>query len=154
MATEIKRPSSIINSRTPIIVKQKSIITFEEPSYQEIDWGNNYSERFSGRRRMRRCIAKKVLERSNASRNNDRILDLECMKTEFNEIKISNNKNQVIIIIPKSLLKKLPPLEDYKRARQALNQEGIGLPTDENVIRRRRRYDHTIKSYFRGNKDE
>jgi len=117
---------------------------------EEIDWGDDSLEieEFEKFKRKKKVIVEKVLKKWEKTTNNDRILDFECLRVEFPEIKIYSDKQIITIKIPKKLMKFIPSAESYRRIRQELNSEGKYLPTNPEVRVRRGRQERVIKRYY------
>lgn len=134
--------------------REIEIETFTDPTIKHIDWGDNYIEEFERSMKKRKAIVERVLKQSSASTNNDFILQLHCLECEFDEVNIDSSGKNIIISIPKFLLKQIPSPESYTRARRLVNKNGIGMPTDERVSNRRKSKERAIKKYFGGIKNE
>ena len=85
-------------------------------------------------------------------RDNDRFLDLEALRTEFPEIKVTSSKENLIYKIPKKLLKFLPSPESYSRIRRKLNEKGEFLSENPNVIERRKKREKAYRKFFQKRK--
>jgi len=122
---------------------------------EEIDWGDDSIEleEFDKYKKLKKITVERVLKKWEKARNNDRVLDFECLRVEFPEIKIESEGKDIKIMIPKRIMKILPSFESYRRIRQELNSEGKYLPTNEAVKIRRGRQERIIKKYYGMRKD-
>ena len=133
-------------SKTQLEIEKKQPLINEE-----IDWGDDTLEieEFAKNTELKKILVEKVLTRWTKTTNNDRLLDLECLRAEYpDDISITTDDKTIYIKIPKKLMKFLPPPESYRRQRQAIQSSGKCLPTDEKVRMRRKRLFRIIKKYY------
>jgi len=136
-------------------VISRPIETYHQRIIPEVWWGDSITEAFERNLRIRKEIVRRALERSQSATNNDFILQLECIRDEFKDISIINDKNgDIIIRIPQKILSKIPNPETWSRARRKLNKEGIGLPTNPFVIEMRSKKEKAIRQYFGRKNDQ
>lgn len=135
----------------------KNIEKEEKKEYIPIYYGEDEEliEDFSQDHKKRKLITKDILEGWKPSRNNDRLLDWECLRMEFPEIELTSGSENIIFKIPRKLIKFLPSPESYTRARRSLIQHTKNIeelknlvPTDERVIIRRSKRERVIRDYF------
>lgn len=114
------------------------------------DWGDyeDLIEDFEISLKKRQKACETVLSNFDRARDNDRIMDWECLRAEFPEIKISSDRDNVFIKIPKRIIKKLPSPESYTRVRRKLNSKGLFLPIAYSTMVRRMRRQIAIRKYF------
>lgn len=136
---------SLEASKTPEQIEEQKPLRNEE-----VDWGDDSyeMEEFERLTQKKMILVEKVLNRWDKATNSDRIMDFECLRAEFPEIEIEHEGSEIVITIPKKLMRHLPSPSTYFRCRQLLNQEGKCLPTDENVQMRRKRKQRVAKRYF------
>lgn len=117
---------------------------------EEVDWGDDSfeMEEFAKLNNKKMILVEKVLNRWEKATNSYRIMDFECLRAEFPEIDIEAEGSEIVITIPKKLMRHLPSPSTYFRCRQLLNAEGKCLPTDENVSIRRKRKNRVTRRYF------
>ena len=106
-------------------------------------------------------IVQHVLEGYELARNNDTVMELECLRTEFPCIEVTSGKDNIIFKFPRKWLRAilLTPFEDYRRCRQKLIADAIEigdkekldllLPTDPEVRERRIKKQKVLREYFR-----
>ncbi|MCK9370170.1 hypothetical protein M0R04_09720 [Candidatus Dojkabacteria bacterium] len=123
--------------------------TFEKRFIEPVDYGTECAESYEPSVRVRRFIVEEVLSSLPYTTNNDALLYLECLRAEFKDIAITSSKTDVLIHIPKSLIKHLPTPETFTRIRRKLNAEGVGLPTDEWVLQHRMKREKVLREYYK-----
>lgn len=118
------------------------------------DWGldEDITEYFEEIQKRRKAIAEEVLSVFDKSRENDRILDWECLRAEFPTIKISSDKDTILLSIPKRIIKFLPSPETYTRVRRKFNHNGQYLPTSYATIVRRLKRQKAMRQYYASEK--
>ncbi len=131
-----------------IIVESKEIETYEEKELPKIDWGKNVIEDFEKSFRIRKDVVKKVLDKSDSSRNNDFIMFIECLREEF-DVRVTSGKDNFHIVIPREIIMKIPSPESYTRLRRKLNALGLLLPTNPNVLYARSLREKAIRQYVK-----
>lgn len=129
-----------------IIVKSKEIETYQEKELSKIDWGNieDFKESF----RIRKDVVKKVLNKSDSSRNNDFIMFIECLREEF-DVRVTSGKDNFHIVIPREIIMKIPSPESYTRQRRKFNALGLWLPTNPNVLYVRSLKEKAMRKYLK-----
>lgn len=113
---------------------------------------------FSESHKKRQLITKEVLLNWDKPRNNYRILDFECLRTEFPQIKFNSGIKNLVIHIPFNLIRRLPSPESYTRASRSLILSAYKskdnellkqlLPTEKSIILKRSKREIAIKKYF------
>ena len=138
----------IVHTQTETIVRQGfGYLPFD-------DWGldEDITEYFEEIQKKRKRIAEEVLSIFDKSRENDRILDWECLRAEFPTIKISSDKDTILLSIPKRLIKFLPSPETYTRVRRKFNHDGKYLPVSYATIIRRLKKQKAMRQYYASEK--
>jgi hypothetical protein len=88
-------------------------------------------------------LVEKVLREHEEARNNDFYLVYLCLK------ELLKPKGIYLPYIPYKYLKEFSGItETITRARRALNEQGLYLPTDPEVVQKRRRKQNVLKNYF------
>jgi hypothetical protein len=114
------------------------------------DWGDyqDLIEEYEVSLKKRQKACEMVLSNFDRARDNDRIMDWECLRAEFPDIKISSDRDNVFLVIPKRIIKFLPSPESYTRVRRKLNAAGKFLPISYSTMVRRMRRQKAIRKYF------
>jgi hypothetical protein len=136
---------------TEIKAKPKEVIVGSGWSYLPFeDWGNfqDILEEYAISMKKRQIACETVLSNFGKSRDNDRILDWECLRAEFPDILISSDRDNIFLTIPKKIIKYLPSPESYTRVRRKLNAKGLFLPESYSTIVRRMKRQKAIRQYF------
>jgi len=147
-SVEKEEKRKIQKTNRSIEIKAKPLETFLEKPIKKINWDSEVEE-FGKSFKRKKFIVEKVLRNSNAATNNDTILYLQCLENEFSDIDIEENSESIKITIPKGRIRFLTSPESYTRARRKLNEEGIGMPTNPEVIKKRSKREKAIREYFR-----
>lgn len=115
----------------------------------EIDWGDDSFEieEFARSQKRIKVLVKNILEFSEEARGDDFILFLECIRLQYPNIEVYNEKGDIKITIPRHLIKFLKP-ESYRRWRQKFNANNEYLPSSP-VILKRRYKEKVYKKFFR-----
>ena len=82
-----------------------------------------------------------ILEKFPFTRNSDELLYLMLIKIYYPDILKKLGVAALHKWIPEKLAEELPKFETISRIRRKLNEQGLYLPTDPEVLRRRRRAD-------------
>jgi len=96
---------------------------------------------------MYKRLVREVLENYEPATNNDLILYLEVLRV-LKKIFVEDKGDYVKITIRKSDIAYIPQSESITRARRSLNQRGICLPTDEEVLIRRSTRCKAMRKYM------
>ena len=96
-------------------------------------------------------VVKQVLEGWSPSTNNDTFLYFEVLRA-LGLIEVTSGKDNYIFKIKRENIKYLPCPETIRRSRQSLNSKGLCLPTNPEVLDRRKRREVAVRKYFQENK--
>jgi hypothetical protein len=83
-----------------------------------------------------KIVVREVLENWKPATNNDLLLYLEVLRV-LGKCRIEESENSLRITISKDNIPFMPQSESITRARRALNEKGLCLPTDEEVLEHR-----------------
>jgi len=121
---------------------------------EKIDWGNEIAvEDFEKSHKKYKLIIKEILESYDKATNSDFVLCFEFWNLmDMIKVTESRDRKEVIIRIKKDKVPYIVVPESIRRARQALNAEGIGLSSNPIVLERRKRRCKIIKDYFHNQK--
>lgn len=116
-------------------------------------------EEYKENQKRKKLLVQEVLEGWDLCRNNDRILDIECLRTEFQDIQVTSGKDNIVIRIPRKLILSLPSPEAYTRIRRSLilsaikeddmSKVGRLIPTNLNILNRRLKREKVLREYFK-----
>jgi len=87
-----------------------------------------------------------ILEKFPFTRNSDELLYLMLIKIYYPDVLRKLGVAALHEWIPEKLAEELPKFETISRIRRKLNERGLYLPTDPEVLRRRRRGEEVWRS--------
>jgi len=121
---------------------------------------NNELKELKENLKKKKKIVKEVLTKWSPSRNNYRLLDFECLRTEFEDIVLTSSEKYIIFKIPKEIVPFLTSPETYARVSRSLISEAIKkedielinqlIPTNKAVLERRMKREILLRKYFGG----
>ena len=116
----------------------------------EIDYGEDTHEieELNENIKKTKFLVKEILTGWDKSTNNDVLLYFEFLRTKYPEIIVTSSSDFVIFKFPKKLVKYFNSPESVTRARRILNNQGIGLPTNPLVFKRRMKRQKLMRRYF------
>ena len=126
-------------------VKSKEIETYQKRQLSKIEWGE-VTEEFERSQKIKKIIVERALEYE-ASRNNDFILFIECIRDEF-DIQVTSGKDNFHIVIPRKIVMKIPSPESYTRIRRKFNEVEKYMATNPNVILARSKNEKVMREYM------
>ena len=136
----------ITDAKNTIKIGSKEIETYQEKELPKIDWGEDITEDFEKSFRVRNEVVKRVLDKSDSSKNNDFIMVIECLREEF-DVRVTSGKDNFHIVIPREIIMKIPSPESYTRPRRKFQASGLWLPTNPNVLYARSRKERAMRKY-------
>lgn len=146
-----KKLTKSIGKLRTIEIKSRPTEFYKKKEVENIRWGEEVFESVENERKKKNYVVEQILNKSEAATNNDVILYLECLNYEFDKVKLKSEGENIVLKIPKRMLRFIGSPETYTRSRRTLNKRGIGLPTSEEVIKRRAKKEKAIREYFKKN---